>query len=169
MNYSGFGGGHGHGHHHHHGGFGGFNGGGFGGQGIYPSHIGGFMSVSVTPSFGFNRWGNAGYNYQSMGGYNYVDYSNGWSTDYHDQLLRSNIDQVYARYDVNFSGQLEGNEFYFAYRDLCLRMGLAPPMDYMSVWNAAMACDSNRDGRISKIEMFMLFKRIQGINYGQMY
>jgi len=48
-------------------------------------------------------------------------------------------------------------------------MGLAPPMNYQSVWNAAIACDTNHDGRISKIEMFMLFKRIQGINQGYMY
>ena len=48
-------------------------------------------------------------------------------------------------------------------------MGLAPPLNYQSVWNAAQACDNNRDGRISKTEMFMLFKRIQGINQGHMY
>lgn len=134
--YGGYGGHHHHGHHHH----------------------GGFIS--------FNRWGNMGYNYSSMPGFVVVDYSNGWNGAYHDQLLRNNIDVVYQRYDRNYSGQLEGNEFYYAYRDLCLLMGLAPPNDYHSVWNAMMACDTNRDGRISKMEMFMLFKRIQGINAG---
>jgi len=34
------------------------------------------------------------------------------------------------------------------------------------VFNAAQACDSNNDGRVSKNEMFMLFKRIQGIQGG---
>lgn len=48
-------------------------------------------------------------------------------------------------------------------------MGLAPPDNYQSVWNAMLSCDTNRDGRISKFEMFMLFKRIQGINAGHMY
>jgi hypothetical protein len=110
-----------------------------------------------------------GMTYTTMPGYCMVDYSSGWNPNYHDQLLRNNIDSVYMRYDRNYSGQLEGNEFYFAYRDLCLMMGLAPPNDYQSVWNAMLSCDSNRDGRISKLEMFMLFKRIQGINAGYMY
>lgn len=110
-----------------------------------------------------------GMGYTTMPGFIVVNYNNGWDANYHDQLLRNNIDQVYYRYDYNRNGQLEGNEFYFAYRDLCLMMGLAPPDSYQSVWNAMMTCDTNRDGRISKIEMFMLFKRIQGINAGYMY
>ena len=55
---------------------------------------------------GFNRWGNTGMNYQSMNGYMNIDYSGGWNPNYHDQLLRTNIDVVYSRYDMNFSGQL---------------------------------------------------------------
>lgn len=98
-----------------------------------------------------------------MNGYVYVDYSNGWNPNYHDQILRNNIDVVYQRYDMNFTGQLEGNEFFYAYRDLCLMMGMAPPMDYQSVWNAVMQSDTNFNGRVSKMEMFMMFKRIQGI------
>jgi hypothetical protein len=137
----GYGGGFGHhGHHHHH-----HNNGGF---------------------FSFNRWGTMGSSYTTMPNYVMVDYSSGWNGNYHDQLLRNNIDMVYMQYDYNRTGQLEGNEFYYAYRDLCLRMGLAPPNDYQSVWNAMRACDTNGDGRISKMEMFMLFKRIQGINSG---
>jgi hypothetical protein len=92
-----------------------------------------------------------GMTYTTRPGYVVVDYSNGWNPNYHDQLLRNNIDAVYMRYDFNRSGQLEGNEFFFAYRDLCLTMGLAPPHDYQSVWNAMLACDSNRDGRVSKL------------------
>jgi Ca2+-binding EF-hand superfamily protein len=104
-----------------------------------------------------------------MPGYNAVDYSSGWNPNSHDQLLQNNIEAVYHRYDQNRSGQLEGNEFFLAYRDLCLMMGMAPPQDNQSVMSAATACDSNRDGRVSKSEMFMLFKRIQGINAGHMY
>lgn len=122
------------------------------------------MSVSVQPGFGFNRWGSSCANYNTMPGFVYIDYSNGWNDAYHDQILRNNIDIVYQRYDTNFTGQLEGNEFFYAYRDLCLMMGMAPPMNYQSVWNAVMQCDSNFNGRISKMEMFMMFKRIQGIS-----
>ena len=75
-----------------------------------------------------------GMDYTTMSGYSMVDYSNGWDPNSHDQLLRNNIDMVYQRYDRNFSGQLEGNEFFSAYRDICLMMGLAPPQDYQSVW-----------------------------------
>ena len=58
-------------------------------------------------------------------------------------------------------------EFFYAYRDLCLMMGVAPPMNQQDVWRAVMACDVNGDGRINRNEMFLLFKRIQGINSGQ--
>lgn len=126
------------------------------------------MTVNLgggNPGFGFNRWGgNNGYNYQAMSGYTTVDYSNGWNPNYHDQLLRNNIDIIYQRYDMNFSGQLEGQEFFFAYRDLCLMMGMAPPMDFQTVFNAARASDTNFNGRTSKMELFTLFKMIQGVN-----
>ena len=43
-----------------------------------------------------------------MNGYNYVDYSGGWNPMIHDQMLIAKIDMVFQRYDMNFSGQLEG-------------------------------------------------------------
>lgn len=103
-----------------------------------------------------------------MNGFIQVDYGNGWNANVHDQMLINNIRLVYQRYDMNRSGQLEGQEFFYAYRDLCLMMGLAPPTNYQDVWNAAMQADQNRDGRTSRHEMFVLFKRIQGINSGMM-
>jgi len=45
-------------------------------------------------------------NYQTMNGFHYVDWTNGWNPNLHDQMLRNNIDMVYQRYDMNFSGQL---------------------------------------------------------------
>ncbi len=135
------------------------------GMGMNMGFGGGQMTVNLGGGgIGFNRWGNNGFNYQSMNGYQAVDYSNGWNPNYHDQLLRNNIDIIYTRYDMNFSGQLEGQEFFFAYRDLCLMMGMAPPMDMQTVFNAAQTSDTNFNGRTSKMELFMLFKRIQGIN-----
>jgi len=45
-------------------------------------------------------------------------------------------------------------------------MGLCPPQNAQDIWNAAKACDFNNDGRVSRNEMFDLFKRIQGISGG---
>ena len=117
---------------------------------------------------GFNRWGQGNPNFHSMPGYCHVDYNQGWNPQVHDQMLLNNVRMVYQQYDMNRTGQLEGQEFFYAYRDLCLKMGIAPPQSYQEVWQAAMSCDNNRDGRTSPQEMFMLFKRIQGINQGQM-
>ena len=47
-------------------------------------------------------------------------------------------------------------------------MGLCPPMSYQDIWQAIMMCDFNGDGRINRMEMFLLFKKIQGINMGMM-
>ena len=57
---------------------------------------------------GFNRWATPGFNYQGMNGYNYVDYSGGWNPMVHDQMLVAKIQMVFQRYDMNFSGALEG-------------------------------------------------------------
>jgi hypothetical protein len=92
---------HGHHHGHHHHGHNGYNN-QYGQQGFSVGFNTGFGMGFV--SNGFNRWGNSGY--QNMNGYVAVDYTNGWNANYHDQLLRNNIDIVYQRYDRNFSGQL---------------------------------------------------------------
>ena len=47
-------------------------------------------------------------------------------------------------------------------------MGLCPPQSFQDVWNAVMAGDTNFDKRVSKKEMFALFKRVQNINAGIM-
>ena len=108
-------------------------------------------------------------NYMGMNGWNQVDYTGGWNPQVHDMMLRQNIERVFMQYDMNMSGQLEGQEFFFAYRDLCLSMGVAPPMNYQDVWQAVMSCDYNGNGRVNKMELFMLFKRIQGINMGMTF
>ena len=118
---------------------------------------------------GFNRWGAGGMNYQGMNGWCAVDYSGGWNPAVHDMMLQQKIEMVFQRYDMNMSGQLEGQEFFYGYRDLCLSMGVAPPNNYQDVWNAVMQCDYNGNGRVSRQELFMLFKRIQGINAGQTF
>lgn len=47
-------------------------------------------------------------------------------------------------------------------------MGLCPPQSLQDVWNAVMQGDTNYNNRVSKMEMFSLFKRIQNINAGIM-
>ena len=118
---------------------------------------------------GFNRWASPGMNYMGMNGWNAVDYSGGWNPQVHDMMLQQNINRVFMQYDMNMSGQLEGQEFFYAYRDLCLSMGVCPPMNYQDVWGAVMSCDYNGNGRVNKMELYMLFKRIQGINSGMTF
>lgn len=62
-------------------------------------HMGGGMG-------GFNVWTNSNINYQGMQGFNQVDYSGGWNPNIHDTMLKSNINDVYMRYDFNRTGQL---------------------------------------------------------------
>ena len=102
-----------------------------------------------------------------MQGFQQTDYSGGWQPN-HDQKLQQNVQMVFQRYDSNNSGQLEGQEFFMAYKDLALSMGMAPPQSQQEVFQAAQQCDQNRDGRVSPMEMFNLFKQIQGIQQGQM-
>ena len=86
-------GGFGHGNHHH------------GNHGHHGHHNG----HGHGNGFGFNRWHREGYQgYMQQPGYVRVDYSGGWNPNVHDQMLLNNIRQVYMRYDMNRSGQLEG-------------------------------------------------------------
>lgn len=144
-------------------------GGGFGGQqGGFGGQQGGFGNNGYGHQGGFNpnRWGTNSMSFQNMNGFVNVNYNQGWNPNQHDQMLQTNIDYVYNVYDKNRSGQLEGKEFFGAYRDLCLRMGMAPPNDWNSLRQAFQVCDNNGDGRVNKMEMLMVFKRIQGINSG---
>ena len=75
----------------------------------------------------FNKFAGSNPNYASMNGFSNVDYSGGWNPNVHDSMLKSKINQVYMMHDANRSGQLEGQEFFYAYRDLCLGMGMCPP------------------------------------------
>ena len=92
----------------HSGAFGGGYGGGYGGGGFVGGNQGFGMGGGMGGGFGFNRWGNTGMNYQTMNGFTFVDYSGGWNAAVHDQMLRNNIDLIFMKYDMNRSGQLEG-------------------------------------------------------------
>jgi len=45
-------------------------------------------------------------------------------------------------------------------------MGMSPPNNQQEVWQAVQQCDQNRDGRVNRMELLILFKRIQGVQGG---
>ena len=45
-------------------------------------------------------------------------------------------------------------------------MGLCPPQNFGEVSHAFMDSDNNKDGRISRCEMFNFFKKVQRVNAG---
>ena len=69
---------------------------------------GGMGGMGMGGMGGFNRWGTPGMNYMGMNGFCNVDYSGGWNPAIHDAMLQQKIEIVFQRYDMNFSGQLEG-------------------------------------------------------------
>lgn len=92
-------------------GFGSNNIGGYGGNNMgYGGQSGsGFINLNQGPTYmPFNTFGSSMPNYTSMNGYINVDYTQGWNPNYHDQLLRNNVDAVFLQYDYNRSGTLEG-------------------------------------------------------------
>ena len=123
----------------------------------YNSYSSGF---GYTPPM-YNTGMNMNMSMGGMGGYGW-QYNGVWGNT-QDIWLRGQIDRVYMLYDRNRNGQLEGQEFYFAYRDLCMAVGQTPPApnDFWSIRQIAAQADTNFDGRISKMEMFNLFKRCQ--------
>lgn len=68
---------------------------------------------------------------------------------------------VYAKYDRNMTGQLEQQEFFNAYTELCRAMNQNAPNDFYTIQQIAQKSDTNFDGRVSKMEMLNLFKRAQ--------
>ena len=68
---------------------------------------------------------------------------------------------VFQKYDQNGTGQLDAGEFYPAYQELCRLTGQSAPQSFEQVQQIAQQTDKDFDGRISKQEMLMLFKKSQ--------
>lgn len=77
-----------------------------------------------------------------------------------DQRLRSFIDQIFAKYDRDGRGTLEENEFAPAIGEICQLAHMPPPSSYQQFIQIAREIDSNYDGRISKMELFTVLKRM---------
>ena len=131
--------------------------GGFGGPGGY-GQPGGFGQ----PGFHQPGFGQPGFVQPGFGGQGGFSFQPGmqWGYD-HDNQLRNQIEIVFQQFDRNRSGYIDNGEFFPAYCTLCQMTGQAAPHDFYQIQNIARQTDQNFDGRISRQEMFMLFKRAQ--------
>lgn len=80
-----------------------------------------------------------------------------------DQQLRYYIDQVFQKYDRDYSGTLDPNELYLFFNDIFAMTGSSyrvQPQQAISVMKAIDRNYRNGDGRASKMELFMAFKQI---------
>ena len=110
------------------------------------------------PGFGGPGFGGPGFMPQNMGSFSYT--GGPWGQQ-HDFDLQQKIEYIFQKYDRNMTGQIDGGEFFMAYQELCQITGRPAPADYWTVQQIAQQSDQNFDGRISRQEMFMLFKRQQ--------
>jgi hypothetical protein len=79
-----------------------------------------------------------------------------------DQILRNNIDQIFSKYDRDGTGYLEPTEFQAFFGELCNLLGRPPVNDYNQFVTIAKSIDADKDGRISKPEIFTVFKQATG-------
>jgi len=131
-------------------------GGGYGAPGGFgaPGFGGGFGAPGYGGGFG-------GPGMINLGGGGAFSYTGGPWGAMHDQQLMAQIEYIFQKYDRNFSGQIDGGEFFMAYQELCMLTGQPAPQDFYSIQMIARQTDTNFDGRISRQEMFALFKRAQ--------
>ena len=77
-----------------------------------------------------------------------------------DQQLRMYIDQVFQKYDRDYSGSLDPNELYLFFNDIFAMTGSPYRVQPQQAMAAMRAIDKNGDGRASKMELFLAFKQI---------
>jgi hypothetical protein len=68
-----------------------------------------------------------------------------------DQQLRSYIDQVFQKYDRDYSGSLDPNELYLFFNDIFAMTGSPYRVQPQQAMAAMKAIDKNGDGRASKM------------------
>lgn len=77
-----------------------------------------------------------------------------------DYQLQQYIDQVFSRYDRNYSGSLDVNELSFFFNDIFALTGSPYRINQQQAYAAMRIIDKNGDGMASKPELFMAFKQI---------
>lgn len=77
-----------------------------------------------------------------------------------DQQLRNAIDQIFYKYDKDNSGSMNEKEFGACIGELCKMLNKPQPKDYNEFIQIAKTIDTNYDGKISKVELFNVFKKM---------
>lgn len=82
-----------------------------------------------------------------------------------DLQLRQFIDEVFMRYDYNRSGNLNLPELHIFLNELFALTGVKKLFSYEEAYGALASMDANRDGQISKFELFNLYRFMMQPNY----
>lgn len=77
-----------------------------------------------------------------------------------DQQLQIYIDQVFSRYDRNYSGTLDSTELHLFFNDIFAMTGSPYRIAPQQAYAAMRVIDKNGDGMASKPELFLAFKQI---------
>ena len=81
-----------------------------------------------------------------------------------DQQLRQAIDGVFAKYDVDKSNTLDNNELRNVIADAFKQLGATRNVTDSDLKKFVGAVDKNNDGKITKVELFEIFKKIALVN-----
>ena len=75
-----------------------------------------------------------------------------------DQQIVAYIEQIFARYDWDYSGTLDAAELAIFFNDLYRMMGINQVVSVPEAQQALKLIDTNYDGRASKAELFEAFR-----------
>lgn len=79
-----------------------------------------------------------------------------------DMQLQQYIEQVFLRYDRNFSGTLDSNELYLFFNDVFAMTGSPYRINPQQAMQAMAFVDKDYDGKANRAELFMAFKQMMG-------
>jgi hypothetical protein len=82
-----------------------------------------------------------------------------------DLQLRQFIDEVFMRYDYNKSGTLNLPELHIFLTELFSLTGMKKTFSYEEACGALQTMDANRDGQISKFELYNLYRHMTQPGY----
>ena len=98
-----------------------------------------------------------------------------------DEILRLYVDEIFSVYDKDHSQSLDLNEITLFLNDVFSKMNDPRRFNQQQALQTLKSIDVNNDGKASKMEMFLVIKRIlsqpnqpnsgqqQGWNQGQNY
>lgn len=67
-----------------------------------------------------------------------------------DQMLRSYIDQIFTKYDVDNSGSLDSREMTFFFNDLFQSLNMNIQVNEQQATEAIQSIDQNYDGKVDR-------------------